>query len=54
MRLEGLRKLKKFSDLIGTGTRGLVGCSIMPQPMTNEINTDDRNNKEKGDDINTG
>jgi hypothetical protein len=29
--LEGLDILKSFSDLIGNGTRGLPGCSIVPQ-----------------------
>jgi hypothetical protein len=32
--LEGLGKLKKFSDLIGTQTRDLPACSIVPQPIT--------------------
>jgi hypothetical protein len=32
MQLEGLDKLKKFNDLIGTRTRGLSACSIAPQP----------------------
>jgi hypothetical protein len=31
MRLEGLNKLKKFSDLIGTRIRDLLACIIVPQ-----------------------
>jgi hypothetical protein len=30
-RLEGLGKLKTFSDLIGTQTRDLLACSIVPR-----------------------
>jgi hypothetical protein len=33
-RLEGLGKLKKFSDLIGIETCSLPACSIMPHPTT--------------------
>jgi hypothetical protein len=33
VRLEGLGKLKKI-HLIGTGTRDLPNCSIVPQPTT--------------------
>jgi hypothetical protein len=32
--LEGLGKLKQFSDLIGNRTRGLPACSIVPQATT--------------------
>jgi hypothetical protein len=32
VQLEGLGKLKKKSDLIGTGTHKLLACSIVPQP----------------------
>jgi hypothetical protein len=31
VRLEGLGKLKKFNDLIGSQTRDLPACSIAPQ-----------------------
>jgi hypothetical protein len=34
MRLEGLGKLKKFSDLNGSRTRDHPACSIVPQPNT--------------------
>jgi hypothetical protein len=34
MRLEGLGKLKKKIHLIGTRTRDLPVCSIVPQPTT--------------------
>jgi hypothetical protein len=34
MLLEGLRQLKKTSDLIGTRTRDLLTLSIVPQPST--------------------
>jgi hypothetical protein len=34
VRLEGLGKLKKFSDLIGTRNHDLPACSIVPQPTT--------------------
>jgi hypothetical protein len=34
MRLEGLGKLKKINDVIGTRTRDLPACSIAPQPST--------------------
>jgi hypothetical protein len=34
VRLEGLGKLKKSNDLIGTRTRYLPTCSIVPQPTT--------------------
>jgi hypothetical protein len=34
VRLEGLGKLKKSSDFIGTWTRDLPACSIVPQPTT--------------------
>jgi hypothetical protein len=34
MRLEGLGKLKKKIHLIGTRTRDLPACSIVPQPTT--------------------
>jgi hypothetical protein len=34
MWLEGLGKLKKFIDLIGTRTCNLPICSIVPQPST--------------------
>jgi hypothetical protein len=30
--VEGLRKLKTFSDLIGTRARDLLACSMVPQP----------------------
>jgi hypothetical protein len=33
-RLEGTGKLKIFNDLIGTRTRYLPACSIVPQPTT--------------------
>jgi hypothetical protein len=33
-RLEGLGKLKKFNDLIGTRARDLPACSTAPQPPT--------------------
>jgi hypothetical protein len=32
VRLEGLGKLKKITDLIGNGAHDLPACSIMPQP----------------------
>jgi hypothetical protein len=32
LQLEGLGKLNKFNDLEGTRTRGLLACSIVPQP----------------------
>jgi hypothetical protein len=32
--LEGLGKLKKSNDLIGTRTRDLPACGIVPQPTT--------------------
>jgi hypothetical protein len=48
VRLEGFGKLKKFSHLIGSRTRDLAACGIMPQalcyrmpPMTKKI---DENN----------
>jgi hypothetical protein len=31
VRLQGLGKLKKSSDIIGNRTRGLPPCSIVPQ-----------------------
>jgi hypothetical protein len=31
VQVEGFGKLKKFSDLIGIGTRNLRACSIAPQ-----------------------
>jgi hypothetical protein len=34
VRLEGLSKLKKFNDLIGTQIRDLPACSIVPQLIT--------------------
>jgi hypothetical protein len=34
VRLEGLGKLKIFTDLIGTRTRELAACSIVLQPST--------------------
>jgi hypothetical protein len=34
VRLEGLSKLKKKIHLIGTRTRDLPACSIVPQPTT--------------------
>jgi hypothetical protein len=34
MQLEGLGKLKKFIDLIGTPTRNLPAYSIVPQTTT--------------------
>jgi hypothetical protein len=34
LRLEGLGKLRKSNDLIGTRTRDLPSCSIAPQPST--------------------
>jgi hypothetical protein len=34
LRLEGLGKLKKFDDLIGTRTLDLAACSIVPPPTT--------------------
>jgi hypothetical protein len=34
VRLEGLGHLKKSNDLIGTRTRDLPVCSIVPQPTT--------------------
>jgi hypothetical protein len=34
VRLEGVLKLKKASDLIGTRTRDLPTCSIVPEPIT--------------------
>jgi hypothetical protein len=34
VRLEGLGKLKKFGDLIGTQTHYLPVCSIVSQPTT--------------------
>jgi hypothetical protein len=34
MRLERLGQLKKLIDLIGTRTRDLPACSIVPQPTT--------------------
>jgi hypothetical protein len=33
MRPEGLGKLKEFIHLIGSRTRDLPACSIMPQPL---------------------
>jgi hypothetical protein len=33
VRLEGLGKLKNFIQLIGTGTRDLPTCSVVPQPL---------------------
>jgi hypothetical protein len=33
-RLEGLAKLKKCNDLIGTRTRDRPACSVVPQPST--------------------
>jgi hypothetical protein len=32
VRLEGLGKLKKFNDLIGTHARDLLAFSTVPQP----------------------
>jgi hypothetical protein len=37
VRLEGLRKLKKFNDLIDTRTRDLPVCSLAPLPSTLRI-----------------
>jgi hypothetical protein len=34
MRLEGLVKLKKFNSLLGTRTRDLPTCSLVPQQIT--------------------
>jgi hypothetical protein len=34
VRLEGLRKLKDSNDFIGTLTRDIPACSIVPQPTT--------------------
>jgi hypothetical protein len=34
VRPEGLGKLKKFSDLAGTGTCDLPACSTVPQATT--------------------
>jgi hypothetical protein len=34
VRLEGLGKFKKFIHLIGSRTRDLSACSIVPQPTT--------------------
>jgi hypothetical protein len=34
VRLEGLVKLKKYSDVIGFRTRNLPACSTVPQPTT--------------------
>jgi hypothetical protein len=34
VRLEGSDKLKKFNDLMGTLTRDLLACSIVPLPST--------------------
>jgi hypothetical protein len=34
LRLEGLSKLKKKIHLIGTQSRDLAACSILPQPTT--------------------
>jgi hypothetical protein len=34
VRLEGLGKLKKSNDLIGTRSHDLPACSIVPQPTT--------------------
>jgi hypothetical protein len=34
MRLVGLGKLKKSNDFFGNRTRGLLACSIVPQPTT--------------------
>jgi hypothetical protein len=34
MRLEGLGQFKKSNDFIGTWTRGLPACSIVPEPTT--------------------
>jgi hypothetical protein len=34
VRLEGLGKLKNINDLIGTRTRDIPVCSIVPQPST--------------------
>jgi hypothetical protein len=37
VRLEGLDKLEKFNDLIGTRTRDLPACSISLQPRAHKI-----------------
>jgi hypothetical protein len=34
VRLEGIGKLNKFSNFIGTQTREFPACSITPQPST--------------------
>jgi hypothetical protein len=34
MRLEEIRSIEKFNNLIGNGTRYLLACSIVPQPTT--------------------
>jgi hypothetical protein len=34
---EGLGKVKKINDLIGSRTRDLPICSIVPQPITNAL-----------------
>jgi hypothetical protein len=34
LRLEGLGKLKKCNELIGSGTRDLPACSVVPQPLS--------------------
>jgi hypothetical protein len=33
VRLEGVDRLKKFIHLIGSRTRDLPACSIVPQPL---------------------
>jgi hypothetical protein len=53
VRLEMLGKLKKFNHLIGSRTRDLPACSILPQPTTlppspsciNNSNNNNINNK---------
>jgi hypothetical protein len=37
VRLEGLSKLEKFSDLVGTRTRDLPAFTIAPQPSTLQL-----------------
>jgi hypothetical protein len=36
MRMEGLVKLKELNEIIGSQTRDLLACGIMPQPITLE------------------
>jgi hypothetical protein len=37
VRPEGLDKLKKFDDLIGSQTHDLPACSIVPQPNASHV-----------------